>query len=201
MTDIIITGIGGQGTVSLGHLLGETLNELDIPYVAAETHGMSQRGGSVIFHLRVGKWKRSPLIERQTADIIISGEPMEALRALEYLKPNGVIVTEQQGILSPVANQMGYKYPDKREIYERLKSYTNQIYAIDAIEKARLIGNTKIANIVLLGKVFSLEILPLSAEAVRQYIKKRWPNFVDKNMEAFDLGLSDKDKNIELLIV
>ena len=90
--NIIITGIGGQGTVSIGHLLGKMFHQADMNIVAAETHGMSQRGGSVIFHLRVGK-SYAPIIPLGQADIIISGEPMEALRVIEYLKPNGIVIS------------------------------------------------------------------------------------------------------------
>ncbi|MHA2502389.1 MAG: indolepyruvate oxidoreductase subunit beta [Candidatus Kariarchaeaceae archaeon] len=186
--DIIVTGIGGQGTVSLGHLLAETLNDMGIPFVAAETHGMSQRGGSVIFHLRIGSSKYSPLIEEQTADCIIAGEPMEALRALHYLAPDGLLITDTRSILSPVARQLGQTYPEIELIFERLESYTNHLYKIPATDAATALGELKTANIILLGALLELGILPLSYDLVADKIGTKWPKYIDLNHKALDRG-------------
>lgn len=197
MTDIIVTGIGGQGTVSLGHLLAETLTELDIEFVAAETHGMSQRGGSVIFHLRIGDEKRSPLIETQKADCIIAGEPMEALRALEYLKPDGLVISDTHGILSPVATQMGFTYPEMNEIVEKIKSYTDNYFPIDATKMAQDLGSEKITNIILLGALLSFNIVPVSYEVIVNKIISRWPRFKELNLSAFEAGYNHFSDDIE----
>ncbi len=196
--NVIITGIGGQGTVSVGHLLGKIFHEAGKNVVAAETHGMSQRGGSVVFHLRVGK-TFAPIIPRGTADVIIAGEPMEALRVLDYLKPDGVILTNTYGILSPVALQLGMNYPHLDELLDELRSWPAKVIPIDIAEITRDVEVGKGDNLILLGAFTKLGLIDLDEDIVKKIIKQRWPKVVDINIKALELGYSIIDRSQDIL--
>ncbi len=185
--NIIITGVGGQGTVSLGHLIGNIAHNSGLRMIAAETHGMSQRGGSVIFHLKIGD-ERSPLIAKGQADVIISGEPMEALRVLEFLKPNGVVITNTHTILSPVAVQLGMNYPDILDIYRVIEEWPAKLYTLNTGEIIRRLDIPRGENLVLLGVFMKLGIFQVSADTVEQMIINRWPKFAENNLKALHAG-------------
>jgi indolepyruvate ferredoxin oxidoreductase beta subunit len=197
--NVIITGIGGQGTVSVGHLLGKIFHEAGENVVAAETHGMSQRGGSVVFHLRIGK-TFAPIITRGTADVIIAGEPMEALRVLDYLKPNGVVLTNTYGILSPIALQLGMKYPHLDELINELKSWPAKVIPIDIAEVTKDADVGQGDNLILLGAFTKLGLIDLDMEIVKKTIEQRWPKVVDINMRALELGYSIIEKSQDIQV-
>ncbi|MHA2253263.1 MAG: indolepyruvate oxidoreductase subunit beta [Candidatus Kariarchaeaceae archaeon] len=187
MFDLIVVGVGGQGTVSIGHLLGKACMKMDLPFVSSETHGMSQRGGSVIFHMRMGN-QSAPLIPKGRADAILAGEPMEALRFLDYLKPNGVILSNKHGILSPVAMQFGISYPDINDIWNTLQSWPASVYKIDSTAVAKEMGLVQGENMVLLGAFMGLGVIPIDFEIIKEIIAERWPRFVESNYKALEVG-------------
>lgn len=197
--NVIITGIGGQGTVSVGHLLGKIFHEAGKNLVAAETHGMSQRGGSVVFHLRIGK-TFAPIITRGTADVIIAGEPMEALRVLDYLKPNGVILTNTHGILSPVALQLGMKYPHLDELLDELKAWPAKVVPIDIAEVTRDVDVGKGDNLILLGAFTKLGLIDLDEKTVEKVVSQRWPKVIDINLTALKIGYSIIERSQDILV-
>lgn len=184
---IIITGVGGQGTVSLGHLIGNIAHENGLNVVAAETHGMSQRGGSVVFHLKIGE-EKSPLVAKGQADVIISGEPMEALRVLEYLKPNGVVITNTHVILSPVAVQLGMTYPNILDIYNSIENWPSELYTLNTGEIIDKLEIARGENLVLLGVFMSLGIFQVDRETVEKRIVEKWPKFAENNLKAINAG-------------
>jgi len=187
MLDVVIVGVGGQGTVSIGHLLGKACLKMNIPFVSSETHGMSQRGGSVIFHFRLGN-KTAPLIPKGKADVIIAGEPMEALRFIEYLKPNGIILSNTQTIISPVALQLGMKYPKMELIWDKLRKWPSTLHKIDTSEIAKSIGMIQSSNIVLLGAFIGLNVIPVDLDTIAQIISERWPKVSQFNRKALLAG-------------
>ncbi len=193
--NIIITGIGGQGTVSIGHILGKIFTEVGYAVVAAETHGMSQRGGSVVFHLRVGK-NFGPIIPKGQADIVISGEPMEALRVIDYLKPNGIVISNTHGILSPVAANLGQKYPDVDKIFDTIREWPAELHIIDTGALAEKLGLSQGENLILMGAFLKLGLIPLDKEYVEDMIKARWPKFAESNMKALYAGYEAIDSMI-----
>ena len=187
MKQIVIVGVGGQGTLLASRILGRIAIAEGLDAKVSEVHGMSQRGGSVITHVRIaegGEKVYSPLVEQKGADVIVAFERLEALRALPYLKEGGSIVLNDQKILPMPVITGAMEYP--ADALERVKASANVI-AVDALGAARACGTGKAANIVLL-RVLS-RLLPYSVErweeAIRACVK---PAFLDANLKAFETG-------------
>ena len=182
---IMLVGVGGQGTILASKLLTIGLMEAGYDVKMSEIHGMSQRGGSVSSQVRYGKKVYSPVIEIGSADILVSFEKMEALRWLEYLKPQGKIIVNNYRIDSiPVL--IGKSTYKEKEIENELKRLNATI--INAVDKAKEIGNSKVMNIILLGalvKSMSLEYIDWET-IIRENIKEK---FININLEAFKIGM------------
>ncbi|MCE7737510.1 MAG: indolepyruvate oxidoreductase subunit beta, partial [Candidatus Heimdallarchaeota archaeon] len=181
MVDIIIVGVGGQGMISIGHLIAKACLELDIKFVSAETHGMSQRGGSVIFHFRIGD-KTAPIVTKGQADVIISGEPMETLRYIDYLKPNGLVITNNRVINSPVNLQLGIEYPELDKLFDSIEEWPSKLFVIDAQRYAFELGMPQSENVILLGALLALGNLPITIEKMEEVITNRWPRVAETNI-------------------
>ena len=191
-TNIILAGVGGQGILTIAAVLDTAALASDLNLKQSEVHGMSQRGGAVQSHVRISDIEiHSDLIPQGKADIIISVEPMEALRYLPFLKKDGYLVTDS----NPFENIPNY--PNMEELYNEIKLVPNSIL-IDAKKIAKDLGNSKATNIVLLGAASSL--LPLDEESLIQAIKslfqRKGDRVVNKNIEAFNKG---KEIAIEIL--
>lgn len=182
---IMLVGVGGQGTILASKLLTTGLMNDGYDVKMSEIHGMSQRGGSVSSQVRYGEKVYSPVIEIGGADILVSFEKMEALRWLEYLKPEGKIVVNNYRIDSiPVLT--GKAIYKEKEIEDELNRLNATI--INAADKAKELGNAKVMNIILLGalvKSMSLEDIDWES-IIRENIKEK---FVDINLQAFKKGM------------
>ena len=182
---IMLVGVGGQGTILASKLLTTGLMNAGNDVKMSEIHGMSQRGGSVSSQVRYGEKVYSPVIEIGGADILVSFEKMEALRWLEYLKPEGKIVVNNYRIDSiPVLT--GKAIYKEKEIEDELNRLNATI--INAADKAKELGNAKVMNIILLGalvKSMSLEDIDWES-IIRENIKEK---FVDINLQAFKKGM------------
>ena len=182
---IMLVGVGGQGTILASKLLTTGLMNAGYDVKMSEIHGMSQRGGSVSSQVRYGEKVYSPVIEIGGADILVSFEKMEALRWLEYLKPEGKIVVNNYRIDSiPVLT--GKAIYKEKEIEDELNRLNATI--INAADKAKELGNAKVMNIILLGalvKSMSLEDIDWES-IIRENIKEK---FVDINLQAFKNGM------------
>ena len=183
---ILLVGVGGQGTILASKLLTTGLMNAGYDVKMSEIHGMSQRGGSVSSQIRYsGEKVYSPVIEIGGADILVSFEKMEALRWLEYLKPEGNIVVNNYRIDSiPVLT--GKAIYKEKEIEDELNRLNATI--INAADKAKELGNSKVMNIILLGalvKSMSLEDIDWES-IIRENIKEK---FVDINLQAFKKGM------------
>jgi indolepyruvate ferredoxin oxidoreductase beta subunit len=183
-TNIILAGVGGQGILTIAAVLDTAALASDLNLKQSEVHGMSQRGGAVQSHVRISDTEiHSDLIPQGKADIIISVEPMEALRYLPFLKEDGYLVTDS----NPFENIPDY--PNLEEIYKEIKLLPNNIL-IDAKKIAKDLGNSKATNIVLLGAASSL--LPLDegslVQAIKTLFERKGERVVNKNIEAFNKG-------------
>ncbi len=183
--DIILAGVGGQGILSIASTIGTAAIELDLELKQAEVHGMSQRGGDVQSHLRLSSNPiASDLIPEGKADLIISIEPMEALRYLPMLSKDGWIITNTKPFVN-IPN-----YPELEKVMDKIKSIPNHI-AIDADEIAQEIGSARSANIVILGA--SAPFLDIEAStlenAISTIFKSKGEDVVNVNLEAFRAGL------------
>ena len=182
---ILLVGVGGQGTILASKILSTGLVEAGYDVKMSEIHGMAQRGGSVSTQVRYGDKVFSPVIGKGKADILVSFETMEALRWLEYLKPEGKIVVNDYEIPSaPIL--MGKKdYPEG--VIDIIKNKVNTS-VINAAEIAEGLGNMKVMNVVLFGAlVKAMNLTDIDWEkAIRDTVKEK---FVDINIKAFHAGM------------
>lgn len=181
---IILSGVGGQGTILASKLL--TLGLMDSGYDVkmSEIHGMSQRGGSVTSHIRYGERVNSPVIERGDADLLISFEKMEALRYLDYLKPEGKVLVNDFEIKPISVLSANAQYSE--DIIKELSDKSDTI-AIDAAGHAVKLGNSRVMNIILLGAIVKLmDLTDTNWDSIIEENVK--PDFIDINKEALKLG-------------
>lgn len=183
-TDIILCGVGGQGILSIATIIGEAAMNENLYIKQAEVHGMSQRGGDVQSNLRISSEPiASDLIATGQADVIISMEPMEALRYLPYLKKDGWIITSS----NPFVNIPNY--PDMEVINSDLNKISNVI-AFDIDKLAKDNGVSRSANVILLGaaqKALGIEYDKLEA-AIRRVFARKGDAIVEANIKALAIG-------------
>ncbi|MBQ3457642.1 MAG: indolepyruvate oxidoreductase subunit beta [Synergistaceae bacterium] len=184
--NIMIVGVGGQGSVLASKLLGHLLTSQGHDVKVSEVHGMSQRGGSVVTYVRYGDKVYSPVIDKGQADFIVSFELLEAARWLGYLAPDGQIVTSTQQ-LDPMPVLTGaMSYPENL-LYELTKSGA-KVDALDCLKLAEEAGSSKAVNLVLLGRL-SHYFTDIPEEAWQDAINACVPQkFIELNRKAFDLG-------------
>ncbi len=184
--DIILCGVGGQGILSIATIIGVAAAECGVNLKQAEVHGMSQRGGDVQSNLRLSTGTiYSDLIPQGGADIIVSMEPMEALRYLPWLAEGGVIITGSE----PFVNIPDY--PEPQALFDELDSLPNKVVRLDIGRIAADAGSPRSANTVLLGMAAKY-IGVLSAEALRNavavHFARKGETVVEANLKAFDAG-------------
>lgn len=188
--DIILCGVGGQGILSIATIIGEAATEAGINLKQAEVHGMSQRGGDVQSNLRLSTdpiW--SDQIPTGETDVIISMEPMEALRYIEYLSPEGTIITNTKPFVN-IPN-----YPDEAALMNELSEMNNVQLDIEAI--ATELKSPKSANMVLLGMAAPyIEVLSVEQlrKAVSVIFARKGEAVVEANLKAFDRGVEASKK-------
>jgi indolepyruvate ferredoxin oxidoreductase beta subunit len=150
VTNIFLSGVGGQGTILASNILGEVFLKAGYDVKKSEVHGMAQRGGDVTTHFRFGKKVYSPLIAYGEADFLISFELLEALRYINWVKPGGKIIINQQTILPPSVSLGQMEYP--KDVEGTFKKYfKDNVRIINGQEIARKLGNIQAANVVLIG--------------------------------------------------
>lgn len=185
--NILIVGVGGQGTLLASKLMGKYFTEEGYDVKVSEVHGMSQRGGSVVTYVRFGSKVFSSVIEKGEADIILSFEQLESARWLPYLKKGGVLITGTQKI-DPMPVIMGKaEYPEN--IIEKLCKNDIKVIPVDALNLALKAGSAKCANVVLLGA--AVRFLGIDRESFSKIIETSVPpKTVEMNLRAFDYGYS-----------
>jgi indolepyruvate ferredoxin oxidoreductase beta subunit len=149
-TNIFLSGVGGQGTILASNILAEVFLKAGYDVKKAEVHGMAQRGGDVTTHFRYGKKVYSPLIKYGDADFLLSFEELEALRYINWVKPEGKIIINKQEIFPPAVNLGNMAYP--QDVAKTFKKYfKNNVWVIDGQGIAKKLGNAQAANVVLVG--------------------------------------------------
>ncbi|AKB17780.1 MULTISPECIES: indolepyruvate oxidoreductase subunit beta [unclassified Methanosarcina] len=183
--DLLITGVGGQGAILASDIIGKAAVFTGLPIRAAETHGMAQRGGSVVNHIRLGTDLGS-MIPKKGADIMLALEPMEAVRYLDFLKDGGVIIVNTQSIIPVTVTSGIAKYPDVQEILDVL-SEKYIVKAFNADELAYEAGNRLAMNVAMVGAISGY--LPIPKEALLESVKALVPQkTVEINIRAFEMG-------------
>lgn len=182
--NIVLCGVGGQGTVLASKLIAAAAMKKGISVMSAETIGMAQRGGSVFSHIRLGEHLHSPMIAKGTADIIIGFEPAEAVRMLPYLKEHGQVIVSSHAIMPVTSTLSGADYNGK-EMILYLKKVVSNLLVVDSEKACHELGSSKVLNILLLGAAISSGALGLTEEEIQDAIKERLPEkFHDLNYRA-----------------
>ena len=182
--NILICGVGGQGTVLAAKVLSQAAIAGGQNVLSAETIGMAQRGGSVVSHVRIGDDVYSPLIPSGQADVIIAFEAAEAVRNIEYLKKGGVAIVNKKVVQPSTASLEGKVYSVEKMI-EYLEKKCGKVIAVDAEKICGELGSSKVVNMVLLGAASCSGVIDKNElkEAVRQLVK---PAFYELNLRALD---------------
>ncbi len=182
--NIMIVGVGGQGTLLASRILGNTVINEGYDVKVSEVHGMSQRGGSVVTYVKYGDKVYSPIIDRGEADIILAFEMLEAYRALPYLKKGGKMIANNQSIDPMPVITGAAEYP--ADIEAKISSCAD-LKCIDALSLAKQAGNIKAVNVVLIGVM--AKSTDIAYEKWIETIKTTVPEkFLEVNLKAFDLG-------------
>lgn len=189
-TDIILSGVGGQGILSIAAVIGEAAVKNDLYMKQAEVHGMSQRGGDVQSNLRISdKPIASDLIAKGTADLIISLEPMESLRYLPFLKEDGCVVTSNVPLINIP------DYPNVDDVLAEVKKVKNHVI-LDVETIAKEVGSPRVANIVMLGA--ATPFLGISydkiQEGIRSIFGRKGDEIVNLNLKALEAGKNITEK-------
>jgi len=185
MKNVIFAGVGGQGVILASKVLMEAAKNAGFDVKESEVHGMAQRGGSVDCHVRYGEKVYSPLIEKGTADYLVTLEVLETLRKLEYMKSGGTVIVNREQI-DPAPVQAGLDtYPDDIEAW--LGSSIKNLVIVDTGEALKEVGTKRALNIVMLGVLSNfLDFTDAQWEtSIRSLVKEK---FIDMNLKAFTLG-------------
>ncbi|MBQ0111366.1 MAG: indolepyruvate oxidoreductase subunit beta [Oscillospiraceae bacterium] len=187
-TNIMIVGVGGQGTLLASRILGGAVIREGYDVKVSEVHGMSQRGGSVVTYVKYGEKVYSPIIDKGEADIILAFELLEAYRALPWLKPGGVIIVNDQKINPMPVITCAAQYP--QDILDKLLQKVN-VTSLDALKLAKEAGSIKAVNVVLIGVMAKTTAIPYESwiETVKSTVP---PKFLEVNLKAFELGYNFK---------
>jgi indolepyruvate ferredoxin oxidoreductase, beta subunit len=189
--NIILAGVGGQGNVMASRVLANMLSLKGFWITIGETFGMSQRGGSVMSHIRVsGTSTLSPQIPKGKADILIALEPIEAVRVMRVYGNPEVRVIMNIRPVHPVGVISGdFDYPSLEDIKKSLNGLTPHVWTLDATEKAMKLGNPILSNIIMIGAVSGLNFLPVGITEFNKVIKNFFPQkTLDINRQAFKIG-------------
>ena len=184
MKNILICGVGGQGTVLAAKVLSQAAISGGEHVLSAETIGMAQRGGSVTSHVRIGEDIYSPLIPKEQADIIIAFEAAEAVRNIDYLKPDGIVIVNKKVVQPTTASLTGKTFSED-EMISYLEKVAGKVIAVDTQEACRELKSEKIVNMVLLGAACKTGIIDKDElkDAIKLLVK---PDFYELNCKAVD---------------
>ncbi len=182
--NIVLCGVGGQGTVLASRLISAAAMAKGIPVMSAETIGMAQRGGSVFSHLRLGKDVYSPMIARGEADLILAFEPGEAVRMLPYLREGGQVVVSSRPVMPVTATLSGASYAAE-DMISFLQAHVKNLMVVDAEKALKDVGSPKVLNLILLGAALKSGALGLTEDEIKDAIVQKIPvKFHELNFRA-----------------
>jgi len=189
--NLIITGVGGQGNVLSSQILGQALVGKGYFVTIGETYGASQRGGSVMSHIRLSSLKQlSPLIPRGKADVVLGLEPVEALRVLTgYGYRDTVVITNTRPIYPVDVTSGDERYPEMEELKTALRNLSRRLHLIPATERALEMGSPILGNMIMIGALLKLNFLPLTAPEFAQTLKRNFQGKkLESNLQALETG-------------
>jgi len=189
--NVIIGGVGGQGNVLASQILGEMLVSQGYVITIGETYGASQRGGAVMSHLRIStKDQFSPLIPEGQCDLLVSLEPVEGLRILDtYGNPRVMTLLNTRPIHPIDVISGNANYPEVSKVISKIKELSRRVWTLNATEIALEMGDPIFSNIVMLGALCAIGVLPIHQEGFESIIRDLLPSrLLEENLKAFDKG-------------
>ena len=188
MTNILIAGVGGQGTVLASKLIAAAAMGKGLDVRTTETIGMAQRGGSVVSHVRIGRNINSPLIPQKGAQVIIGFEPAEAVRILPYLSDDGLMVVCDTAMKPVTSSLSGDTYQGPNMI-DHLKKNVDRLVVIDGEKLLRECNNPKTLNVALLGTAVESGVFPFNPDEMKDALENTLPQrFIEINLNSFEIG-------------
>lgn len=188
--DIVFSGVGGQGVVVISDIFCEAALIDGFDVAKAEIHGMAQRGGAIVAHVRIGDKVQAPLIERGTADIVLGFEVLETARALPMLKEKGTVVVNAKYMPPYAALACSAKPLSQEQLLSMIKKKASAVHEVDGIGIAKKLGNMLIVNTVLLGALSALPENPVKKASLKKAMASRLKEkHVEVNLKAFQLGM------------
>jgi indolepyruvate ferredoxin oxidoreductase, beta subunit len=187
-TSVVLSGVGGQGVITAANILGKAAVNAKVNVYASEVHGMAQRGGSVYCTVRMGDVS-GPLVASGTADALISTEPVEALRYIQFVNKKTKVVTDINPVVPFTVAVGDDTYPALKEVYKEIASRAI-LYTVDALRIAKQSGGAITKNIVMLGALAATGVLPFESDILLDTILETVPSkYKDINRKAFNGGM------------
>ncbi|KSW11687.1 hypothetical protein CF15_02395 [Pyrodictium occultum] len=193
--NILVSGVGGQGLITLSTIIARAALRRGVDALVAETHGLSQRGGIVTVHVRLGDVD-APLVPRGAADAVLSMELIEAVRSLAYLRPGGTVVVNDYLVPPPLP---GVEVPPAQRLIEELGRRAGRLVVVPATSEALRLGDSRVANMVLLGAALEAGVFEgyIDEAAVEEAIREAWPRAAEINLAALRAGREAARKALE----
>lgn len=182
--NIVLAGVGGQGILLAAEIIGTAAVKEGYNVRVSELHGMAQRGGAVVSHVRIGEKALAPTVLEGTADAIVSLEPMEALRNIKFGTTKTIVLVNTKPF-----KISGTKYPEVNVLLEQLQNFTKNTILIDATALAEKAGTGITQNVVMMGALATVKKLPMKVETLKESLRELAPTkYLNINMKAFELG-------------
>lgn len=188
---LIVIGVAGQGNVVTSFLICNALVNEGYRVTFGQSYPAQQRGGPVINYIRVSKdIQASPIIPEGRADVIVAMEPVEAMRMLDqYGNPDVITMVNPRPIQAIDTTGTGTKYPSMDKLMADIEALSAKTWVVDATEEAQKLGNSIMANVILVGALVGSGVLPLDRKTMEPVLRERFPNALDINMKALDRGI------------
>ncbi|MDH7517975.1 MAG: indolepyruvate ferredoxin oxidoreductase subunit beta [Candidatus Thermoplasmatota archaeon] len=185
---IVLVGVGGQGVITAANILGNAAVKADVMVYVSEIHGMAQRGGNVVCTVRMGEVS-SPMLPSGTADVVLSAEPIEALRNISFVNKKTKVITDINPVIPFTVAVGGEPYPKLDDVFKEISKHA-ELYKIDALKIAKESGDAITKNTVLLGALAATGVLPFKPDVLLETILNMVPDkYKDVNRKAFENGM------------
>ena len=187
--NIVLTGVGGQGTLLAAEALGIAAVKDGLNVRVSEIHGMAQRGGTVVSTVRIGESVLASTVLEGQADILLGFEPLETLRSLKYVSEKTLVLMNTERIAPTELAAKNIQYPNVEEIVRKIRSFTQKVMLVDAPKLAKKAGSSLAQNVVLLGALAGTGLLPVKTKSLVSAVEELVPQkHLDTNIKAFELG-------------
>jgi indolepyruvate ferredoxin oxidoreductase, beta subunit len=189
--NMIVAGVGGQGNLVISSLVGDALVGTGCYVAVGETYGASQRGGAVMSHVRISQeMQYGPLIPNARADVVVGMEPLETLRVLaQYGNPDVITIVNPRPIIPLSVLSGDAQYAEVDKFIDAIKSISRKTYVVNATEEAQKMGNTMLTNVILIGALLALDLMPLDKKTMEGILRERFPKALELNLKAFEKGM------------